>query len=131
MMNYKVIFVLCTLAIIVGLSVYIYIDTLNNKISNLNVELSEKDKTINSLLENIDDLNTKIKSLNNTITITSDYIEEIAEIRSEEDIIKNAIYEEILNDETDETKNWLNERLPSNITTIINDGNKRMCKDSI
>lgn len=130
-MNYKIIVISIVTILVAGLITYIYIDSLNDKISDLKVELVDKDNTINSLTRNIELLNTQVESLSNTITITDDYIGEIAEIRSEEDIIKNAIYEEVLNDETDEIKNWLNERLPDRITTIINDGNKRMCKDSI
>lgn len=130
-MNYKIIVISIVTILVAGLITYIYIDSLNDKISGLKVELSDKDNTINSLTRNIELLNTQVESLSNTITITDDYIGEIAEIRSEEDVIKNAIYEEVLNDETDEIKNWLNERLPDNIITIINDGNKRMCKDSI
>lgn len=130
-MNYKIIVISIVTILVAGLITYIYIDSLNDKISDLKVELSDKDNTINNLTRNIELLNTQVESLSNTITITDDYIGEIAEIRSEEDVIKNAIYEEVLNDETDEIKNWLNERLPDNIITIINDGNKRMCKDSI
>lgn len=130
-MNYKIIVISIVTILVAGLITYIYIDSLNDKIADLKVELSDKDNTINSLTRNIELLNTQVESLSNTITITDDYIGEIAEIRSEEDVIKNAIYEEVLNDETDEIKNWLNERLPDNIITIINDGDKRMCKDSI
>lgn len=123
--------ILSFILVLIGIYTYWYIDCLSNQIENLNAVISDKDKQIVLLQQNIETLNKHVEANNNVVYITNDYIEEITEIKSEEDIIKTAIYEEVLNDETDEIKNWLNERLPDSVATIINDSNKRMCENSI
>lgn len=131
--KYKNIIIAAIVVIVVisCLCLYIYIDNLRDEVSSLTSTITERDATINQLSQNINSLKAQIDSLNDTLIITDEYISDIQDIKTEEDIIKDAIYNEVINDETDETKNWFNERLPSNIVNVLNDSNKRMCKDSI
>lgn len=111
--------------------VYIYINNLKSKVDNLNNTVVEQSKQIEQLNKNIDLMRININSYKNTISITDDYISSINKINSDELAIKNAINNEIVNDEDNSIKEWLNEKIPDNLIHIINDNTNRMCKDSI
>lgn len=111
--------------------VYIYINNLKSKVDNLNNTVVEQSKQIEQLNKNIDLMRININSYKNTISITDDYISSINKINSDELAIKNAINNEIVNNENNSIKEWLNEKIPDNLIHIINDNTNRMCKDSI
>ena len=111
--------------------VYIYINNLKSKVDNLNNTVVEQSKQLEQLNKNIDLMRININSYKNTISITDDYISSINKINSDELAIKNAINNEIVNDEDNSIKEWLNEKIPDNLIHIINDNTNRMCKDSI
>ena len=111
--------------------VYIYINNLKSKVDNLNNTVVEQSKQIEQLNKNIDLMRININSYKNTISITDDYISSINKINSDELAIKNAINNEIVNNEDNSIKEWLNEKIPDNLIHIINDNTNRMCKDSI
>ena len=111
--------------------VYIYINNLKSKVDNLNNTVLEQYKQIEQLNKNIDLMRININSYKNTISITDDYISSINKINSDELAIKNAINNEIVNNEDNSIKEWLNEKIPDNLIHIINDNTNRMCKDSI
>ncbi len=111
--------------------VYIYINNLKSKVDNLNNTVLEQSKQIEQLNKNIDLMRININSYKNTISITDDYISSINKINSDELAIKNAINNEIVNNEDSSIKEWLNEKIPDNLIHIINDNTNRMCKDSI
>lgn len=111
--------------------VYIYINNLKSKVDNLNNTVVEQSKQIEQLNKNIDLMRFNINSYKNTISITDDYISSINKINSDELAIKNAINNEIVNNEDSSIKEWLNEKIPDNLIHIINDNTNRMCKDSI
>ena len=111
--------------------VYIYINNLKSKVDNLNNTVVEQSKQIEQLNKNIDLMRININSYKNTISITDDYISSINKINSDELAIKKAINNEIVNDEDNSIKEWLNEKIPDNLIHIINDNTNRMCKDSI
>lgn len=111
--------------------VYIYINNLKSKVDNLNNTVVEQSKQIEQLNKNIDLMRININSYKNTISITDDYISSINKINSDELAIKNAINNEIVNNEDNSIKEWLNEKIPDNLIRIINDNTNRMCKDSI
>ena len=111
--------------------VYIYINNLKSKVDNLNNTVVEQSKQIEQLNKNIDLMRININSYKNTISITDGYISSINKINSDELAIKNAINNEIVNDEDNSIKEWLNEKIPDNLIHIINDNTNRMCKDSI
>ncbi len=111
--------------------VYIYINNLKSKVDNLNNTVVEQSKQIEQLNKNIDLMRININSYKNTISITDDYISSINKINSDELAIKNAINNEIVNNEDSSIKEWLNEKIPDNLIHIINDNTNRMCKDSI
>lgn len=111
--------------------VYIYINNLKSKVDNLNNTVVEQSKQIEQLNKNIDLMRININSYKNTISITDDYISSINKINSDELAIKNAINNEMVNNEDSSIKEWLNEKIPDNLIHIINDNTNRMCKDSI
>lgn len=117
--------------VITYIVVYIYINNLKSKVDNLNNTVVEQSKQIEQLNKNIDLMRININSYKNTISITDDYISSINKINSDELAIKNAINNEIVNNENNSIKEWLNEKIPDNLIHIINDNTNRMCKDSI
>lgn len=132
--NYKIITAVCIVILLIILSavcVNLYIKSLKSQIKDLNNVILERDNTINQLNANIATLKLDIKSIKNTIAITDTYISNIEKIKSEEDAIKNAIYEEVLNDSTGEIKDWFNKKLPSDIFNTINDHHGSVCYDKI
>ena len=127
----KVIILAVTALIIIisAVCIFVYINHLNNKISDLSVTIENQSNEISRLQCNIDSLESEVNTLHETIDITNNYISNIEKVKSDEDVVKQAIYEEVISDE--ETKDWFNEKLPAGIINIINDAaNDGMCKDS-
>jgi peptidoglycan hydrolase CwlO-like protein len=117
------------IAIVGTICIFVYINHLNNKISDLSVTIKNQSNEISRLQCNIDSLESEVSTLHETIDITNNYISNIEKVKSDEDAVKQAIYEEVISDE--ETKDWFNEKLPAGIINIINDANNDgMCKDS-
>lgn len=109
--------------------VYAYISKLNKTISDMSVTIAEQKNEIDSLNRNIESLEKNIDSLHNTINITSDYIENLKQIHSDESIVKQAIYEEVMSDPV--SGDWYHQELPENILKIIADSNDKLCNEAI
>jgi len=112
-----VIVVLISIASVVGL--FVYINHLNNKISDLNVTVDAQSHVIETLQNEVDSLNTNLIVYHETLNTISDYIENVEKLKSNDSAIKQAIYEEVISNP--ESMEWFNEKLPDNIISIIND----------
>lgn len=121
-----VIIVLISIASVVGL--FVYINHLNNKISDLNVTVDEQSHIIETLQNEVDSLNTNLIVYHETLSTISDYIENVEKLKSNDSAIKQAIYEEVISNP--ESMEWFNEKLPDHIVSIINDrAADRMCNN--
>lgn len=105
--------------------VYIYIDRLNDKITDLNVTISNQKNEIDGLNSHIETLNNNIdvlqknvQSFREAMTVTSDYVNTVEQAHTDEEIVKQQIYEEVL--VNDEARDWFNEKLPDDLLSIIN-----------
>lgn len=98
---------------------FIYINHLNNKITELETVTVEQSHTIETLQSNIDDLNSNLESYHATLVTISDYMSDVEKLKSSESAIKQAIYEEVISNP--DSLEWFNEKLPDNIISIIND----------
>lgn len=107
-------------------SLFLYINHLNDKISDLNVTVSEQKNEISSLNCQIESLEKNIDSFRETINITNDYISNMEKVKEEELNTKQEIYQTIINDES--AREWYDEEIPISINNLLhNDG---VCEDS-
>lgn len=109
--------VLIVVASVVGL--FIYINHLNNKITDLETTVTEQSFTIEVLQNNIDSLNTNLTTYHETLNTVSEYINNVEKLKDEDSAVKQAIYEEVISNP--ESMEWFNEKLPDHIIFIIND----------
>ena len=118
-----------SLAVIAAIiSVFVYISNLNNKVTDLNVTLTEQRNEIQALNCKIDSLEKNVESFRETINITNDYIENIEKIRKEEATTKQEVYETIVKDQ--DAKDWYDETLPNSLVDIImNETSDLVCSD--
>ena len=118
-----------SLAVIAAIiSVFVYINNLNSKITDLNVTLADQRNEIQALNCKIDSLEKNVESFRETINITNDYIENIEKIRKEETSTKQEVYETIVKDKV--AKDWYDESLPNSFVDIImNETNNLVCSD--
>jgi uncharacterized coiled-coil protein SlyX len=115
-----IITVIISLIIVVSvICLFVYINHLNNKISELEITTIEQTHTIEILQNNVDTLNTNLVTYHETLNTVSDYIESIEQFKSNDSAVKQAIYEEVLSNP--ESMDWFNEKLPDNIISTIND----------
>lgn len=109
-----------SLVIIVSIAgLFIYINSLNNKISELEANSVEQMHTIETLQSDIDSLNTNITVYHETLNTISDYIENLEKLKLNDSAVKQAIYEEVISNP--ESMEWFNEKIPDNLISIIND----------
>ena len=118
-----------SLAVIAAIiSVFVYINNLSNKVTDLNVTLTEQRNEIQALNCKIDSIEKNVESFRETINITNDYIKNIEKIRKEETATKQEVYETIVKDQ--DAKDWYNESLPNSLVDIImNETNNLVCSD--
>ena len=107
--------VFAVIATIIG--TFIYINSLNNKITDLNVTLTEQQNEIQALNCQIDSLEKNVESFREAINITNDYIENLEKVRQEEMSVKQEIYETIVEDPV--AKEWYDEPLPDSILELL------------
>lgn len=109
-----------SLIIIVSvICLFVYINHLNNKISELETTTIEQAHTIEILQNNINTLDINLNTYHETLNTVSDYIENIKQFKSSDSAVKQAIYEEVISNP--DSMDWFNEKLPDNLTSIIND----------
>ena len=109
-----------SLIIVVSIAgLFIYINSLNSKISELEANSVEQMHTIETLQNDIDSLNTSIAVYHETLNTVSDYIENLEKLKLNDSAVKQAIYEEVISNP--ETMEWFNEKIPDNLISTIND----------
>ena len=131
-MTSKIKLIICAiiaLAVIAAIiSVFVYINNLNSKITDLNVTLADQRNEIQALNCQIESLEKNVESFRETINITNDYIENIEKVRQEETTTKQEVYKTIVEDQA--SKDWYNEHLPNSLVNIImNETNDLVCSD--
>ena len=131
-MTSKIKLIICaviSLAVIAAIiSVFVYINNLNNKVTDLNVTLTEQRNEIQALNCQIESLEKNVESFRETISITNDYIENIEKVHQKETTTKQEVYDTIVKDQV--AKNWYDERLPNSLVDIImNETNDLVCSD--
>lgn len=131
-MTSKIKFIICaviSLAVIAAIiSVFVYINNLNNKVTDLNVTLTEQRNEIQALNCQIESLEKNVESFRETISITNDYIENIEKVHQKETNTKQEVYDTIVKDQV--AKDWYDERLPNSLVDIIvNETSDLVCSD--
>ena len=118
-----------SLAVIVAIiSVFVYINNLNNKVTDLNVTLTEQRNEIQALNCQIESLEKNVESFRETISITNDYIENIEKVHQKEITTKQEVYDTIVKDQV--AKDWYDEPLPNSLVDIIMNGTSDLvCSD--
>lgn len=108
------------------ISVFVYINNLNNKITDLSLTVSGQNKQIATLNCQIASLEKNIESFRETINITNEYIENIEKARQEEMSTKQEVYETIIEDPV--AKEWYDEPLPDVLlNSLISKANDLTC----
>ncbi len=118
-----------SLAVIASIiSVFVYINNLNSKITDLNVTLADQRNEIQALNCKIESIEKNVESFRETISITNNYIENIEKVHREEITTKQEVYETIVKDPA--AKDWYNEPLPNSLVGIImNKTSDLVCSD--
>ena len=118
-----------SLAVIAAIiSVFVYINNLNNKVTDLNVTLTEQRNEIQALNCQIESLEKNVESFRETISITNDYIENIEKVHQKETTTKQEVYDTIVKDKV--AKDWYDEPLPNSLVGIImNETSDLVCSD--
>ena len=117
------------LAVIAAIiSVFVYINNLNNKVTDLNATLADQRNEIQALNCKIESIEKNVESFRETISITNNYIENIEKVHREEITTKQEVYETIVKDPA--AKDWYNESLPNSLVGIImNETSDLVCSD--
>lgn len=110
------------------ISVFVYINRLNNKITDLSVTISEQENEIQALNCQIDSLEKNVESFRETINITNDYISNLEKIREEEANAKQEVFQAVVNDPV--AKEWFDEEIPASLlSALIGDNGDGVCED--
>lgn len=131
-MTSKIKLIICAiiaLAVIASIiSVFVYINNLNSKITDLNVTLADQRNEIKALNCKIESIEKNVESFRETISITNNYIENIEKVHREEITTKQEVYDTIVKDPA--AKDWYNEPLPNSLAGIImNKTSDLVCSD--
>ena len=131
-MTSKIKLIICAiiaLAVIAAIiSVFVYINNLNNKVTDLNATLADQRNEIQALNCKIESIEKNVESFRETISITNNYIENIEKVHREEITTKQEVYETIVKDPA--AKDWYNESLPNSLVGIImNETSGLVCSD--
>ena len=131
-MTSKIRLIICaviSLAVIASIvSVFVYINNLNSKITDLNVNLADQRNEIQALNCKIESIEKNVESFRETISITNNYIENIEKVHREEISTKQEVYDTVVKDPA--AKDWYNEHLPNSLVGIImNKTNDLVCSD--
>ena len=130
-MTSKIKLIVCaviSLAVIASIiSVFVYINNLNSKITDLNVTLADQRNEIKALNCKIESIEKNVESFRETISITNNYIENIEKVHREEITTKQEVYDTVVKDPV--AKDWYNEPLPNSLVDIMNETNNLVCSD--
>ena len=110
-------------------SLFVYVNSLNSKIENLNEVVNNQANTIKMLELNLESANKNICSLNSTLDVTSNLVRAIKNAYDDSEYVKDRIFKEIANNPV--TNEWYNESIPTSIVELLNaDKFTRVCEDS-
>ena len=110
-------------------SLFVYVNSLNSKIENLNEVVNNQANTIKMLELNLESANKSICSLNSTLDVTSNLVHAIKNAYDDSEYVKDRIFKEIANNPV--TNEWYNESIPTSIVELLNaDKFTRVCEDS-
>ena len=110
-------------------SLFVYVNSLNSKIENLNDVVNNQANTIKMLELNLESANKNICSLNSTLDVTSNLVHAIKNAYDDSEYVKDRIFKEIANNPV--TNEWYNESIPTSIVELLNaDKFTRVCEDS-
>lgn len=118
--------IIILVTIVTVISVFVYINHLNNKITDLSVTIEEQDSKIYSLTCQIDSLEKNIESFRETINITNDYISNLERIHDEETATKQEVFQAVVSDPV--AKEWFDEEIPVSLLSALIDDDG-MCKN--
>lgn len=110
-------------------SLFIYVNSLNSKIENLNEVVNDQTNTIKLLELNLESANKNIGSLNSTLDVTNNLVHTIKNAYDDSEYVKDRIFKEIANNPA--TNEWYNESIPTSIVELLNaDKFTRVCENS-
>ena len=110
-------------------SLFVYVNSLNSKIENLNEVVNNQANAIKMLELNLESANKNICSLNSTLDVTSNLVHAIKNAYDDSEYVKDRIFKEIANNPV--TNEWYNESIPTSIVELLNaDKFTRVCEDS-
>ena len=110
-------------------SLFIYVNSLNSKIENLNEVVNDQANTIKLLELNLESANKNIGALNSTLDVTNNLVHTIKSAYDDSEYVKDRIFKEIANNPA--TNEWYNESIPTSIVELLNaDKFTRVCEDS-
>lgn len=110
-------------------SLFIYVNSLNSKIENLNEVVNDQANTIKLLELNLESANKNIGALNSTLDVTNNLVHTIKNAYDDSEYVKDRIFKEIANNPA--TNEWYNESIPISIVELLNaDKFTRVCEDS-
>ena len=110
-------------------SLFVYVNSLNSKIENLNEVVNNQANAIKMLELNLESANKNICSLNSTLDVTSNLVHAIKNAYDDSEYVKDRIFKEIANNPV--TNEWYNESIPTSIVELLNaDKFTRVCEGS-
>ena len=95
--------------------------------SGVGAIVNEQNNEIQSLHCQIDSLEKNVESMHETINITNDFISGLETIHNNESVIKDEIYQEVINNE--ESQNWFNQEIPDGILSILLNNQNSTCAE--
>ena len=110
-------------------SLFVYVNSLNSKIENLNEVVNNQANTIKLLELNLESANKNICALNSTLDVTNNLVHTMKSAYEDSEYVKDRIFKEIANNPA--TNEWYNESIPTSIVELLNaDKFTRVCEDS-
>lgn len=99
------------------ISLFIYINYLNNKITDLNTVIINQSVQIDSLNYQVNSLELNVASFKETIAITNNYLNSVEASRIDEMNTKQSIYETITTDKN--ANDWYNSEIPQSLLNSL------------
>ena len=110
-------------------SLFVYVNSLNSKIENLNEVVNNQANTIKLLELNLESANKNICALNSTLDVTNNLVHTMKSAYEDSEYVKDRIFKEIANNPA--TNEWYNESIPTSIVELLNaDKFTRVCEGS-
>ena len=119
--------IIVLVTVVTVISVFVYINHLNKKITDLSVTIEEQENEIYSLTCQIDSLEKNIESFRETINITNDYISNLERIHDEETATKQEVFQAVVSDPV--AKEWFDEEIPASLLSALTDDDG-MCENN-